>query len=74
LDLLIVSGDRRHGFEVKRTDAPHVTLSMRTAFELLKLDRLDLIHAGTRSFDLAKRVRAVAAGDLLEAVRPLHRD
>lgn len=74
LDLLIVCDGRRHGFEIKRTDTPRVTPSMRTAFELLRLDRLDLVHAGTRSFDLGKAIRAVAARDLFDALRPLRRD
>jgi hypothetical protein len=71
LDLLVVRGQRRYGFEFKRTDSPRLTPSMRSACETLSLERLDVIHAGSRSFPLAPRVRAVAAGDLLTAVEPL---
>jgi hypothetical protein len=41
---------------------------MRSALESLRLDRLDVIHAGPKSFPLAARIRAVAAGELLSAV------
>lgn len=60
LDLLVVSGGQRRGFEVKRTDRPKVTRSMRSAWETLKLDRLDVVHAGEHSFPLAEGMRAVA--------------
>jgi predicted AAA+ superfamily ATPase len=71
LDLLVVRGRRRVGFEFKRTDAPAFTPSMRSALETLRLDGLDVVHAGPRSFPLAKKVRALAAGDLLREIRSL---
>jgi predicted AAA+ superfamily ATPase len=40
LDLLVASGRRRLGFEIKRTDTPKVTTSMRSALETLRLDHL----------------------------------
>ena len=50
LDLLIVRGRKRWGFEVKRTAAPTITPSMRIALSDLKLNRLFVIHAAsTRS-------------------------
>ena len=71
LDLLVVRGTTRVGVEVKRTTAPSLTRSARTAFADLHLDRLFVVHAGESSFDLAPRVRAVAFRQLLEEVRPL---
>ena len=59
LDLMIVKGGQRFGFEFKRTEAPVLTPSMRIALKDLKLDRLDVVHAGRESFPLAERVRAV---------------
>jgi predicted AAA+ superfamily ATPase len=59
LDLLVVRGRRRFGFELKRTSSPQVTRSMRTAFSDLKLDRLDVIYAGEHTFPLAPHIRAV---------------
>jgi predicted AAA+ superfamily ATPase len=64
LDLLVVRGRKRLGFEIKHTDTPTVTSSMRSALESLKLERIDVVHAGARSFHLAPRIRAVAAREL----------
>jgi len=71
LDLLVVRGGQRRGFEIKRTSSPQVTPSMRSALEDLHLVQLDVIHAGDRTFDLAPRIRAVGLSRLLEDVRPL---
>ncbi len=71
LDLLIVRGRRRLGFEVKRTSSPSLTPSMRIALADLDLQRLDVIHAGSETFPLAKKVRAVALARLLEDIQPL---
>ena len=65
LDLLVLDGSRRHGFEVKRSEAPQLTRSMRSAVETLGLDRLDVVHAGTERYRLASRVRALPAGELV---------
>jgi predicted AAA+ superfamily ATPase len=68
LDLLVFDGDRRLGFEVKRTAAPGLTPSMRSALLTLRLDRLEVIHAGRETFPLGPRVRAVALVNLLADV------
>jgi predicted AAA+ superfamily ATPase len=68
LDLLVVHGRRRLGFEIKRTDAPRLTPSMRAALADLRLERLYVVHAGRHNFDLASRVRCVAAADLSKEV------
>jgi uncharacterized protein len=60
LDLLVVRGRSRLGFEVKLTDAPRVTRSMHSALQDLKLDRLDVVHAGRDTFALSDRIRAVS--------------
>ena len=70
LDLLVVRGRRRWGFEVKRTSAPTITRSMRSALADLRLQRLFVIHAGRHSFDMAQRIRAVAVADLLDELKP----
>lgn len=66
LDLLIVRGRLRLGFEVKRTSSPRVTPSMRNALKDLKLRRLDVIHAGDQTFPLDAGIRALAFPRLLE--------
>ena len=69
LDLLVVEGRRRYGFEFKRTAAPQITRSMHSALSDLKLTRLDVVHAGKQTFPLAKKVRAVAAGEITKIYR-----
>ncbi|MEA2691442.1 MAG: uncharacterized protein QOJ16_829 [Acidobacteriota bacterium] len=71
LDLLVVRGRRRLGFEFKLTDAPKLTASIRTALADLKLDRVDVVHAGEHTFPLGERVRAVALGRLDEDMQGL---
>ena len=56
---------------VKRTTGPAVTRSMHVALEDLKLEQLDVLHAGENTFPLAPKIRAVAARRLLQDVRPL---
>lgn len=71
LDLLVVRGRRRLGFEIKRTTSPRLTPSIRTACVDLRLDRLDVIHAAENTFRLDRKVRAVAACRILEDISPL---
>jgi len=71
LDLLIVRGRVRRGYEIKRTTSPQVTPSMRIALHDLNLQSLDLVHAGDHTFPLAPKMRAVAVKRLLMDVKPL---
>jgi len=73
LDLLVVRGGLRLGFEVKRTVAPTLTPSMRLAMHDLKLKSLTVVHAGDQTFPLSDQVQAVALRDVLNVIRPLHR-
>ena len=66
IDLIVQVGGRLRGFEVKRTVAPRVTRSMHTALEDLSLDRVDVVHAGSETFPLGQRIRAVAASRILD--------
>ena len=69
LDLLVFDGPKRFGFEIKRTSAPQMTPSMRSALETLHLDSLDVIHAGKDTFPLGARVRAVGLANLRADIR-----
>jgi hypothetical protein len=71
LDLLVVRGNRRWGFEFKRTVAPRLTRSMHSALANLCLERLEVVHAGDQTFPLADTVRALALGRLLDDLDPL---
>lgn len=66
IDLVVAHGRHRLGFEFKRTTAPEVTRSMRIAIEDLDLARIDVVHAGQRTFPLASRIRALALSRVLD--------
>lgn len=74
LDLLVVAGGKRLGFEIKRTSTPKITPSIHSALESLRLDRVDVVHAGRRTFPLAKKIRAVAAADLTSVLKQIRSD
>ena len=61
LDLLIARGRKRIGIEIKRTTAPRVTPSVRSALRDLEVSEVIVVHAGRESYPLGARVRAVAA-------------
>lgn len=71
LDLLVMRGRRRVGFEVKRTTAPAITPSIRSALNDLKLASLTVIHAGESSFPLARNVRALSWRAIVDEIKPL---
>ena len=71
LDLLVVRGRQRRGFDFKRTDAPRATRSMRSAIQTLDLAGIDVVHVGRETFPLADGIRAVAARDILTEIEPL---
>jgi predicted AAA+ superfamily ATPase len=68
LDLLVVRGSTRLGFEIKLTRSPRVTASMKTAMEVLGLERVFVMCYGDgTSWELAQGVTAVPAGNLSNA-------
>ncbi len=71
LDLLVVRGTVRLGFEVKRTVAPAMTPSMRSAMQDLKLKSLTVVHAGDASFPMDKNVVALSSSELTGKIHPL---
>ena len=66
LDLLVFKDGRRIGFEIKRTDAPRLSASMRSAMNVLALDELHVIHAGTRAWQLDERAWALPLAGVFE--------
>jgi len=71
LDLLVVRGGRRLGFEVKFSDRPRVTRSMHAARETLELDEIVVIYPGERSFALGDGIRALALRQIDEDLEAL---
>lgn len=66
LDLLVTRGQRRLGFEIKRTDAPRVTPSMRSALDALRLEKLYVVHAGADAWPMDERIAALPLAGLFE--------
>ena len=64
LDLMIVSGGCRYGFEFKYSDAPGTTRSMRSALADLRLDHLWVIYPGQRPYELDERISVLPVGDV----------
>ncbi|MGH8679205.1 MAG: ATP-binding protein [Burkholderiales bacterium] len=64
LDLLLVKDGRRLGVEIKRTDAPTLTLSMRIALGDLRLEQLIVLYPGTRRYALSAHVTVVPLSEL----------
>lgn len=67
MDLVIQREGRLLGVEIKRTDAPKITPSVRIALEDLGLERVAIVYPGTKRYPLASNVEAVPLGDLAEA-------
>ena len=59
LDLLIVKGSQRIGFEFKYTDAPRMTRSLYSALEDLKLEKITVIVPGNVDFLIHEKVQAL---------------
>lgn len=59
LDLLIVRGSQRMGFEFKYTDVPKMTRSLHSALENLKLEKITVITPGNTDFLIHDNVRVL---------------
>lgn len=71
IDLMIVRGKRRIGFEVKCTEAPMVTESMRIARKQLKLDRVYIVNQGEDRFELRPGIESLPISRLADVSRVL---
>lgn len=71
LDLLLIQDGRRLGFEIKLTQSPKVTASMRSSREILGLDHLYVLcHGEGEPWALAEGISAVPASCLALPVEP----
>jgi hypothetical protein len=59
LDLLLVKGDKRYGFEFKFSDSLRTTRSMQIVLQDLQLEKLWVIHPGTETYPLRDKIQAV---------------
>ena len=58
MDLFFVVNGRRHGVELKFSDAPATTRSMHTAIEDLSLDHLWIVYPGRHRYPVDERITA----------------
>jgi len=59
LDLMVTIGGKRHGFEIKYTDAPGRKRSMYIAIEDLGLEHLWVIYPGDQKYTLDDRITVI---------------
>lgn len=71
LDLLVVRGDRKWGFEFKRSEAPRTTKSMHAAMKDLQLEKIDVVHLGPDTYMLQEGIRALSVQRLQQDLAPL---
>ncbi len=64
LDLLLFERGKRIGFEIKYSDAPKVTRSMRIALEDLRLDTLYIVTPGSKSYRLDEKIEVLSILDI----------
>ncbi len=69
VDLLFLHRGRRLGFEVKFTEAPKVTNSMRNAAKELNLDHLWVVYPGAHEFPMDQGITALPMGQLSQTAR-----
>ncbi len=72
LDLLFFHRGRPYGIEVKFSEAPTITRSMRSALADLELAHLWLVHPGPHSYPMDEHVTAVSVQDVAGLAGRLH--
>lgn len=68
LDLMVLAGGKRYGFEFKYADAPGRSRSMHVSLEDLGLEHLWVVYPGDEQYKLDEKITVLP----LEAVRHLH--
>lgn len=58
LDLLIIKGSKRLGFEFKYSDVPKTTKSMHSILKDLKLEKIFVVYPGEKTFPLTENITA----------------
>ena len=72
LDLMVMKGGKRYGFEMKYHDAPGTTRSMHTALADLHLEHLWVIYPGESRYPLDDRITVIPAREIPELVANLN--
>jgi hypothetical protein len=69
LDLLVMRGGKRYGFEFKYADAPGTSKSMHHVMADLKLDRLWVVYPGEGRYPLTDRMEALPLAKCAAALK-----
>ena len=67
IDLILRRGESLYGIECKRSDAPRLTPSMRSAMDDLQLKAIAVIYPGDKRYTIAPQVEAVPLRNLTDA-------
>lgn len=70
LDLLLIRGGKRWGFEFKCTDAPRLTKAMPIACDDLRLEHLFVVYPGSQRYALGNRVEALPLREIQDLAIP----
>jgi hypothetical protein len=65
----MLRGSRRIGVEIKRSDAPSLTPSMRIALDDLRLNKLWIVYPGLQRYDLNNKVTAIPFDEVIAMKR-----
>jgi len=71
LDLLLLRNGKRIGVEIKYSDGPSTTRSMRSAMEDLKLDHLYVAYPGKEDYPLDKKISVMSLPSILAEIENL---
>jgi len=71
MDLVIIRGNTRLGFEFKRTTSPTLTKSIHIAMDDLHLSHVYIVHAGDKTYPIATHVTALGLSCILTQLKPL---
>ena len=74
LDLMAAIKGRRHGFEIKHSDAPGATRSMRVALRDLRLEHLWIIYPGNEGYALDERISTLPISAIPKFLAGLMKD
>ncbi len=69
LDLLVMRGGKRYGFEFKYADSPGTSKSMHNVMADLKLDRLWVVYPGEGRYPLTDRMEALPLAKCAAALK-----
>ena len=74
LDLLLVGGGKRIGYEFKYTDTPKITASMRIALQDLSLSKLTVVVPGEGKYRLHEQIEVLGIERLPHEIGPKIKD